>query len=126
MQQRGIQAIYPKPALSRSDSAHKIYPYLLRGVAITRPNQVWSADITYIPLRNGFMYLVAVIDWYSRDVLAWRLSNTLESTFCIEGLQQALQFGCPTIFNTDQGAQFTTLAFTSVLYQADIQIRNED
>lgn len=122
MQQMGIQAIYPKPGLSRSNPAHKIYPYLLRGLAITHPNQVWSADITYIPLRNGFMYLVAVIDWYSRYVLAWRLSNTLESTFCVEVLQQALQFGCPSMFNTDQGAQFTAVAFTAVLHQAGIQI----
>jgi len=102
MQKMGIQAIYPKPSLSKGHPGHKIYPYLLRDVAITRQNQVWSTDITYIPLRNGFMYLVAVIDWYSRYVLAWQLSNTLESTFCIEVLQQALQQGCPEIFNTDR------------------------
>ena len=122
MQKMGIQAIYPKPSLSKSQPGHKIYPYLLRNVAITRPNQVWSTDITYIPLQKGFMYLVAVIDWYSRYVLAWRLSNTLESTFCIEALQQALQQGRPAIFNTDQGSQFTSVAFTSVLETADIQI----
>ena len=122
MQKMGIQAIYPKPSLSKRHPDHKIYPYLLRGLAITRPNQVWSTDITYIPLRNGFMYLAAVIDWYSRYVLAWRLSNTLESTFCIEVLQQALEQGRPEIFNTDQGSQFTSVAFTSVLQEAGIQI----
>jgi putative transposase len=122
MQKMGIQAIYPKPSLSKGHPGHKIYPYLLRDVAITRQNQVWSTDITYIPLRNGFMYLVAVIDWYSRYVLAWQLSNTLESTFCIEVLQQALQQGCPEIFNTDQGSQFTSLAFTAILQEAGIQI----
>ena len=99
-----------------------MYPYLLRGVAITRPNQVWSTDITYIPMRNGFMYLVAVMDWYSRYVLAWQLSNTLESTFCIEALQQALTQGRPEIFNTDQGVQFTAIAFTQVLAEAEVQI----
>ena len=122
MQKMGIQAIYPKPSLSKGHPGHKIYPYLLRDVDITRPNQVWSTDITYIPLRNGFMYLVAVIDWYSRYVLAWQLSNTLESTFCIEVLQQALQQGRPEIFNTDQGSQFTSIAFTALLQEAEIQI----
>jgi putative transposase len=122
MQRMGIQAIYPKASLSKGHPGHKIYPYLLQNVAITRPNQVWSTDITYIPLRNGFMYLVAVIDWYSRYVLAWQLSNTLESTFCIEVLQQALQRDRPEIFNTDQGSQFTSIAFTAVLQEAGIQI----
>ena len=122
MQKMGIQAIYPKPRLSKPNPEHKVYPYLLRGLAITRPNQVWSSDITYIPLRNGFMYLAAVIDWYSRYVLAWRLSNTLDGTFCIQLLQDALQLGRPEIFNTDQGTQFTATAFTTVLEQANIQI----
>lgn len=122
MQKMGIQAIYPKPNLSQANREHKVYPYLLRGVAITRPNQVWSTDITYIPMRNGFMYLVAVMDWYSRYVLSWQLSNTLESTFCIEALHQALAQGRPEIFNTDQGVQFTALAFTKVLEAAKVQI----
>lgn len=122
MQRMGIQAIHPKPSLSQAHPAHKIYPYLLRDLAITRPNQVWSADITYLPLRKGFLYLVAVMDWYSRYVLAWAISNTLECTFCVDVLQQALQKGRPAIFNTDQGAQFTALAFTSVLQEAEIQI----
>lgn len=122
MQKMGIQAIYPKPSLSQANREHNVYPYLLRGVAITRPNQVWSTDITYIPMRNGFMYLVAVMDWYSRYVLSWQLSNTLESTFCLEALQQALTQGQPEIFNTDQGAQFTAAAFTKILKAAEIQI----
>ena len=122
MQKMGIQALYPKPSLSKSQPGHKIYPYLLRDREVLHPNQVWSTDITYIPLRSGFMYLVAVIDWYSRYVLAWRLSNTLESTFCVEALQQALVQGHPEVFNTDQGSQFTSLAFTAVLEAAGIQI----
>lgn len=126
MQKMGIQAIYPKRSLSQAQPGHKIYPYLLRGLAITGyplgANQVWSTDITYIPMSNGFMYLVAVIDWYSRYVLAWQLSNTLDGAFCVNTLQQALQGGRPAIFNTDQGAQFTALAFTTLLEQAAIQI----
>jgi len=122
MHKMGIQAIYPKPLLSKANHEHKIYPYLLRSLAITHPNQVWSTDITYIPMQNGFMYLVAVIDWYSRYVLAWQLSNTLDSAFCVDTLQQALHSGRPDIFNTDQGAQFTAIAFTSVLEKAAIQI----
>lgn len=122
MQKMGLEAIYPKPRTTVVNSAHRIYPYLLRGLQITRPNQVWSTDITYIPMRHGFMYLVAVIDWYSRYVLAWQLSNTLESTFCIEALQQALTQGRPEIFNTDQGVQFTAIAFTQVLEAAEVQI----
>lgn len=118
----GIEALYPKPHTTVVNPAHKIYPYLLRGVKITRPNQVWSTDITYIPIANGFMYLVAVIDWFSRYVLSWRLSNTLDSLFCLDALSQALLRGKPEIFNSDQGAQFTALAFTSRLEQADIQI----
>jgi len=122
MQKMGTQALYPKRKLSQANREHKVYPYLLRGVAITRANQVWSTDITYIPMRNGFMYLVAVMDWYSRYVLSWQLSNTLESTFCLEALQQALTQGRPEIFNTDQGAQFTAAAFTEILKAAEIQI----
>lgn len=122
MQKMGIQAIYPKPSLSKGHPKHKIYPYLLRGLSISRPNQVWSTDITYIPMHNGFMYLVAVMDWFSRYVLSWQLSNTLDSSFCIEALQQALQIGRPDIFNTDQGIQFTATAFTAVLEKAEIQI----
>jgi putative transposase len=122
MQVMGLQAIYPKPRTSRPAPDHKIYPYLLRNLAITRPNQVWSADITYVPLLSGFMYLVAIIDWFSRYVLAWQLSNTLDGHFCIQVLQQALQRGQPEIFNTDQGAQFTALAFTRILEAVPIRI----
>lgn len=122
MQKMGIQAIYPKRNLSQAKREHKVYPYLLGGVAITRPNQVWSTDITYIPMRTGFMYLVAVMDWYSRYVLSWQLSNTLESTFCLEALHQALAQGRPEIFNTDQGSQFTATAFTGVLEAAAVRI----
>lgn len=122
MQQMGIQALYPKPSLSKPHPEHKVYPYLLGGLEITHPNQVWSTDITYIPLRTGFLYLVAVMDWYSRYVLSWQLSNTLDNRFCIEAVQQALQVGRPTIFNSDQGVQFTALTFTSLLEKAEIQI----
>lgn len=122
MQQMGIQALYPKPSLSKAHPDHKVYPYLLRGLEITHPNQVWSTDITYIPLRNGFLYLVVVMDWYSRYVLSWRLSNTLDNRFCIEALEQALQGERPTIFNSDQGVQFTACNFTALLEKAEIQI----
>jgi putative transposase len=122
MQTMGIQALYPKPSLSKPHPEHKVYPYLLGGLEITHPNQVWSTDITYIPLRNGFLYLVAVMDWYSRYVLSWRLSNTLDNRFCIEAVEQALQGGRPLIFNSDQGVQFTALNFTSLLEKAEIQI----
>lgn len=122
MQLMGLQAIYPKPHTSIPAPGHKIYPYLLRGLAITRSNQVWSADITYVPLAYGFMYLVAIIDWFSRYVLAWQLSNTLDGHFCIQALQQALQGGQPEIFNTDQGAQFTALDFTGILEAAHIRV----
>ena len=125
MHKMGIQALYPKPSLSKANPAHKIYPYLLRNLAITHPNQVWSTDITYIPMPNGFMYLVAVIDWFSRYVLAWHLSNTLDGIFCVDTLQQALQRGRPAIFNTDQGAQFTATAFTTLLEKAAIQISKD-
>jgi len=112
----GLSGMAPGPNTSRPSPQHVIYPYLLRGVMVTRPNQVWSTDITYIRLTRGFVYLVAVIDWYSRKVLSWRLSNTLDSAFCVDCLEQALQtYGSPEIFNTDQGCQFTSDAFTSVL-----------
>lgn len=122
MQVMGLQAVYPKPHTSHPALAHPIYPYLLRDLAITRPNQVWSADITYVPLAHGFMYLVAVIDWFSRYVLAWQLSNTLDSYFCVHTLQQALRSGQPEIFNTDQGAQFTAAAFSGILTAAGIRV----
>ena len=122
MQLMGLQAIYPKPKTSVPGQGHKIYPYLLRGMEITQPNQVWSADITYLPLPHGFMYLVAVIDWFSRYVLAWQLSNTLDGLFCREVLTQSLCLGRPEIFNTDQGAQFTAQPFTDCLEAAGIRI----
>lgn len=119
----GLAGMAPGPNTSQPHPQHKIYPYLLRGVNVTRPNQVWSTDITYIRLARGFVYLVAVIDWYSRKVLAWRLSNTLDSGFCIDCLEQSLQaYGAPEIFNTDQGCQFTSDAFTGVLKLHDIAI----
>jgi putative transposase len=122
MQQMGLEAIYPKPRTTVRNQAHRTYPYLLRDLEITRPNQVWSMDITYVPLPNGFMYLTAVIDWYSRYVLAWQLSNTLDGAFCLEALQQALLWGKPAIFNTDQGVQFTATAFIAILEAAAIRI----
>ncbi len=119
----GLAAMAPGPNTSRPHPEHKVYPYLLRGVAVTRPNQVWSTDITYIRLARGFVYLVAVIDWYSRKVLSWRLSNTLDTGFCVDSLEQAIQeYGVPEIFNTDQGCQFTSEAFTSVLKSHAITI----
>src|SRR3954471_24094675 len=108
MRVMGLEAIYPKPKLSSAGRGHKVYPYLLRGVAIERVDQVWSTDITYIPMPTGFMYLTAVIDWRSRYVLSWRLSNTLDVEFCLEALAEALSRGCPEVFNTDQGVQFTS------------------
>jgi len=117
-----LQAIYPKRRTTIAAAGHKVYPYLLRNLAITRPNQVWSADITYIPMLHGFMYLVAIIDWYSRYVVAWQLSNTLDGLFCLDVLERALTYGQPDIFNTDQGAQFTAVAFTSSLETAGICI----
>lgn len=119
----GLAGMAPGPNTSRPHPQHKIYPYLLRGVNVIRPNQVWSTDITYIRLPRGFVYLVAVIDWYSRKVLSWRLSNTLESGFCVDCLEQALQaYGTPEIFNTDQGSQFTSAVFTGVLLRNGIAI----
>jgi putative transposase len=122
MRLMGLHAIYPGPRTSIAQPQHKKYPYLLRGLSITRPNQVWSADITYVPMPTGFMYLVAVIDWFSRFVLAWQLSNTLDGIFCRDALQQALTQGKPDIFNTDQGAQFTAYEFTAILETAQVQI----
>ena len=122
MQLMGLQAIYPKTRTTIVDPEHRIYPYLLRGVEIVRPNQVWSTDITYVPLAHGFMYLTAVIDWYSRYILAWQLSNTLDGHFCRVALHQALAIAKSEIFNTDQGSQFTADAFTSILSAAEIRI----
>lgn len=122
MQTMGLAAIGPKPNLSKPHPSHPVYPYLLRGVPITAVNQVWSADITYIPLAHDWMYLVAVIDWFSRYVLAWEVSNTMETDFCLVALERALQQGKPAIFNTDQGAQFTSGDFTSRLKNAGIAI----
>ena len=122
MRLMGLEAVYPKPKLSVGGSGHKVYPYLLRNVAIERVNQVWSTDITYIPLPNGFLYLTAVLDWYSRFVLSWRLSNTLDVAFCIEALEEALQVGCPEVFNSDQGVQFTSASFTSRLEAAGAKV----
>jgi len=118
----GLKAIYRRPRTSKPASGHKIYPYLLTGVKITRPNQVWAADITYIPMARGFLYLIAIIDWYSRYVLSWRLSNTLDADFCVEALEEALKKGKPEIFNTDQGSQFTSEAFTGLLQQHEVKI----
>jgi putative transposase len=118
----GLEAIYPKPRLSTPGAGHRVYPYLLRAVAIERPGQVWSADITYVPLPTGFMYLAATIDWYSRLVVAWRLSNTLDGAFCQEMLEAALATGTPEVFNTDQGVQFTARAFTERVEQAGAQV----
>ena len=123
MRKMGIAALYRKPRLSQPHPAHKVYPYLLRGLEITRANQVWATDITYIPMARGFCYLVAIMDWASRKVLAWRLSNTLDASFCVEALLEALErYGTPEIFNTDQGSQFTSDAFTGVLEDHDIKI----
>jgi putative transposase len=119
----GIEALVPRPGTSKPAPGHKIYPYLLRGLAIAEPNHVWAADITYIPMARGFLYLVAIIDWASRAVLAWRVSNTIDSLFCVEALEEALELhGKPRIFNTDQGAQFTSTAFTDKLEKAAVAI----
>jgi len=123
MKKMGIDALYRKPRTSRRHDKHPIYPYLLRGLPIVRPNQVWASDITYIPMRRGFLYLVVLLDWYSRRVLSWRLSNTLTTDFCIEVLEEAIaRHGVPEIFNTDQGSQFTSDEFTSLLKENGIQI----
>jgi putative transposase len=125
MRVMGLEAIYPKPRLSAAAAGHRIYPYLLRGVRIERPNQVWSADITYVPLSAGFLYLAAILDWYSRYVIAWRLSNTLEGWFCLELLEEALARGRPEVFNTDQGVQFTAAAFTGRLESAGVAVSRD-
>ena len=123
MRLMGLEAIYQAPRTSDPHPAHRIYPYLLRGMEITRPNQVWCSDITYIPVQHGFLYLVAIMDWASRHVLAWRLSNTMDVRFCLEALNEALVcHGKPEIFNTDQGSQFTSLAFTGALKEAGVAI----
>jgi len=123
MRNMGLSAIYQKPNTSKPHPEHKIYPYLLRGMTINKPNQVWCTDITYIPMRRGFLYLVAIMDWASRKVLSWRLSNTLDADFCVDALEEAIKhYGTPEIFNTDQGSQFTSDAFTTVLKDANIRI----
>src|SRR5208282_40681 len=123
MRRMGIAALGPKPRTTKPAPGHKIFPYLLRDLAIDRPNQVWAADITYVPIGRGFLYLVAVIDWASRTVLAWRLSNTMDVSFCVSALEEALaRFGTPGIFNTDQGSQFTSAAFTGTLAASGIRI----
>ena len=123
MQKMGLMAIYQKPNTSKPHPEHKIYPYLLRGVDIQEPNHVWCADVTYIPMRRGFLYLVAIMDWASRKVLSWRLSNTMEADFCVAALKEALaKYGKPSIFNTDQGSQFTSFPFTQALKDAGVKI----
>jgi putative transposase len=122
MRLMGLEAVYPKPNLSGRCRGHRVYPYLLRGVAVERVDQVWGADITYVPMPSGFMYLAAVIDWHSRFVVGWRLSNTLDGSFCLEMLTEALGGGRPEVFNTDQGAQFTAGAFTGALEEAGVAV----
>jgi putative transposase len=123
MRMMGIEAIYPKPKLSRRNEEHRIYPYLLRNIAILRPDQVWASDVTYVPMPQGWMYLAAVMDWHSRYVLAWRLSDSLDGMFCVEALEESLStYGKPEIFNTDQGVQFTSLKFTGLLETAGVAI----
>ncbi len=122
MRLMGLEAIYPKPRLTVARAGHRIYPYLLRNVRIERPDQVWSTDITYVPLARGFMYLAAILDWFSRYVLAWRLSNTLDGSFCLEMLEEALSRGRPEVFNTDQGVQFTAQAWTGRLEAAGVAV----
>jgi putative transposase len=123
MQKMGLMAIYQKPNTSKPHPEHKVYPYLLGGLDIQGPNQVWCADVTYIPMRKGFLYLVAVMDWYSRKVLSWKLSNSLEADFCVEALREALdRYGRPGIFNTDQGCQFTSGEFTETLKDAGVKV----
>ena len=123
MRLMGLSAIYQKPNTSKPHPQHTVYPYLLRGITVDRPNQVWCADISYIPLRRGFLYLVAIMDWASRKVLSWRLSNTVDADFCVSALEEAMaRYGTPEIFNTDQGSQFTSDAFTHVLKEAGVRI----
>ncbi len=123
MKRMGIAALYRRPNTSKPAPRHKIYPYLLRDLKVTKPNQVWATDLTYIPMKKGFVYLVAILDWYTRKVLSWRLSNTMEADFCIEALEEALRkHGKPEIFNSDQGSQFTSQEFIKVLKREDIKI----
>jgi len=123
MKKMGVEALYRKPNTSKRHPDHKIYPYLLRNLTVDRPNQVWAMDITYIPMARGFVYLTAVVDWYSRKILSWRLSNTMDTRFCLEAVDEALsKYGRPEIFNTDQGSQFTSEAFTSKLKENNIRI----
>ncbi len=123
MRLMGLMPIYQKPNTSKAAKGHKIYPYLLRGLRVDRPNQVWCADITYLPMRRGFLYLVAIMDWHTRKVLAWRISNTLEAEFCIDALNEAIhKFGAPEIMNTDQGSQFTSFAWTDRLWRSGVHI----
>ena len=123
MRLMGIHALYPKRRTSQPAKGHKIYPYLLRNVQVVRPNQVWAADICYIPMARGFLFLMAILDWYSRKVLSWRLSNTMDTEFCVDALEEALhRYGTPEIFNTDQGSQFTSQAFTGTLEKAGVKI----
>ena len=123
MRRMGIEALYIKPRLSLAYPGHVKYPYLLRGLEITKANHVWSADITYIPMARGFCYLVAIMDWASRMVLSWRLSNNLDGAFCVDAIEEAIaKYGCPDIFNTDQGSQFTAETFTNILRSNDIAI----
>ena len=123
MLKMGLAPIYQRPKTSEPHPQHRIWPYLLRHLTIDRPNQVWCADVTYIPMRRGFLYLVAIMDWFSRKVLSWRLSNTMDADFCVTALEEAIaRFGKPEIFNTDQGSQFTSFAFTNTLREADIRI----
>lgn len=122
MRMMNLLALYPKPNLSKKHPENKIYPYLLKGIEIIRANQVWATDITYIQLKRGFCYLVAIMDWYSRYVLSWCLSNTLDATFCVECLKEALSYGCPEIFNSDQGSQFSSKDFTDILIKNNVLI----
>jgi putative transposase len=122
MQVMGLEVIYRRPNTSKPAPDHKVYPYLLKGLEINRVNQVWSADITYLPMARGFLYLVAIMDWHSRYVLAWRVSNTMDTDFCLEALAEALSQGRPEIFNTDQGSQFTSEAFTGMLLEAGVRV----
>ncbi len=123
MKKMGIEALYRKPNTSKRHPGHKIYPYLLRGLDINRPNQVWATDITYLPMAKGFAYLIVILDWYSRKVLSFRVSNTMDNSFCLEALEEAIaRYGTPEIFNTDQGSQFTSDAFTGALKEHNIRI----
>ena len=123
MKKMGIEALYRKPNTSKRHPGHKIYPYLLRGLDINRPNQVWATDITYLPMAKGFAYLTVILDWYSRKVLSWRVSNTMDNSFCLDALEEAIaRYGTPEIFNTDQGSQFTSNAFTGKLKEYNVRI----